>query len=115
MVAPSSSLVDSPNIDPHLNGQLRIWHWTGDSLILDWSEEWATDGETAVWSVGLRDVNGDGGPELITGGFVGTVDVLDYKIIGELPPGTTPLKSQLRIWHWTGTILNLKQNEEWFS
>ncbi|MFX0194705.1 MAG: FG-GAP repeat domain-containing protein [Candidatus Hodarchaeota archaeon] len=103
------------HIDPHLNGQLRIWHWTGDALNLEWSEEWTTGGETAVWSVGLADINSKGGPELITGGFVGTVDVLDYKIIGELPPGTTPLKSQLRIWHWTGTILNLEQNVEWFS
>ena len=82
----------------------------------EWSfgEDWFGSGGMAVRSVGVGDVDGDGGSELITGGFVGTRDLLNYKIIGTLPPGTTPLKSQLRIWHWTGTVLTLEQSEEWF-
>lgn len=95
-------------------GQLRIWHWTGSTLHLEQSEEWATDGDTAVWSVAVGDVDGDGGSELITGGLVGTAD--RGIIIGnQPPPQETPFKSQLRIWRWTGTTLELEHSKEWFS
>ena len=96
----------------HLKGQLRIWRWTGTTLTLEQSEEWATRGDTYVRSVGVGDVDGDGVPELITGGVVGTADrgIITF---GQPPPEVTPLKSQLRVWHWTGAPLILAHSKEW--
>ena len=102
----------------YLKGQLRIWHWTGTALHLERSEEWTTGNDTAVLSVAVGDGDGDGDGdgvlELITGGVVGTAD--RGIIIGDRPPPEpTPFKSQLRIWHWTGTTLTLERSEEWVS
>ena len=100
------------HVGSHLEGQLRIWHWTESTLTLEQSEEWTTDGDTTVWSVGVGDVDGDGVPELITGGVVGTADrgIITF---GQPPPEVTPLKSQLRVWHWTGATLILAHSKEW--
>ena len=83
----------------HHIGQLRIWHWTGSTLSLEWSEEWLTGDHTGVYSVGVGDVDGDGVLEIITGGYA--------YYTGSLSNG------QLRIWHWTGSALTLELSEEW--
>lgn len=81
---------------------------------MSFGEEWYGKGGIAVRSVAVGDVDRDGVPELITGGVVGTAD--RGIIIGDRPPPEpTPFKSQLRIWHWTGSALHLEQSEEWVS
>jgi hypothetical protein len=55
-------------------------------------------GNTMAHNVKVGDVDDDGFPEIVTGGF--TYD-------GE------KLKGQLRIWNWTGGILNLEKSQEW--
>jgi hypothetical protein len=93
------------------SGQLRIWHWNGEELSLNASKEWSLVGEgygltiaggvqgnTMVHNVKVGDVDGDGVPEVITGGFA-------YD--GE------KVAAQLRIWMWDGESLLLEASEEW--
>jgi hypothetical protein len=57
-------------------------------------------GNTMAHNVKVGDVDDDGFPEIVTGGF--TYD-------GE------KVKGQLRIWNWTGGILNLEKSQEWMT
>jgi len=92
------------------SGQLRIWHWNEKELSLKASEEWSlvggvygltiaggVQGNTMVNNVKVGDVDGDGIPEIITGGFA-------YD--GE------NVTAQLRIWTWDGEALSLEESEE---
>jgi hypothetical protein len=93
------------------SGQLRIWHWNGEELFLKANEEWRlkdngygltitgkVQGNTVVNHVKAGDVDGDGTPEIITGGFA-------YD--GE------KVAAQLRIWNWNGQTLTLEKSQEW--
>jgi hypothetical protein len=93
------------------SGQLRIWHWNGEELSLKASEEWSlvggvygltiaggVQGNTMVNNVKVGDVDCDGIPEIITGGFA-------YD--GE------KVTAQLRIWMWDGKTLLLEKSKEW--
>ena len=95
------------------SGQLRIWHWKEDGLSLEANEEWRMVegvygvtisgnpmGNTIVNNVKVDDVDGDGTPEIVTGGW--TYD-------GEKS------KAQLRIWNWNGHALNLEKSHEWIT
>jgi hypothetical protein len=94
------------------SGQLRVWQFNGTDLSLKYNAEWrmvdgySVDnagnvmGNTLVSNVKVADVDGDGVPEIVTGGF--TYD-------GEKVEG------QLRIWNWTGGILNLEKSQEWVN
>ncbi len=95
------------------SGQLRIWHWKEDGLSLETNEEWRMVkgvygvtisgnpmGNTIVNNVKVDDVDGDGTPEIVTGGW--TYD-------GEKS------KAQLRIWNWNGHALNLEKSHEWIT
>jgi hypothetical protein len=57
-------------------------------------------GNTCVNNVKVGDVDGDGTPEIITGGFA-------YD--GE------NVNAQLRIWSWDGKNLSLEKSEEWMT
>jgi hypothetical protein len=93
------------------SGQLRIWHWNGKELSLKASEEWqlmegvyglniagGVQGNTMVNNVKVGDVDGDGVPEVITGGFSYDGDKVN---------------AQLRIWRWNGENLSLEASKEW--
>jgi hypothetical protein len=95
------------------SGQLRIWHWNGEELSLKANEEWqlvensyalniagGVQGNTMVNNVKVGDVDGDGIPEIVTGGFA-------YD--GE------NVTAQLRIWMWDGETLALEESKEWVT
>ena len=95
------------------SGQLRIWHWKEDGLSLETNEEWrmvegvygATIsgnpmGNTIVNNVKVDDVDGDGTPEIVTGGWT-------Y--------GGEKSNAQLIIWNWNGHALNLEKSFEWIT
>lgn len=95
------------------SGQLRIWGWTDNQLVLKTNKEWqmVTNvfgvtisglpmGNTMINNVKVGDVDSDGLPEVITGGF--TYD-------GQL------FNAQLRIWNWNGADLVLEKSQEWTS
>jgi hypothetical protein len=55
-------------------------------------------GNTMVNNVKVADADGDGYPEVVTGGF--TYD-------------GAKARAQLRIWNWTNDVLNLEKSQEW--
>lgn len=94
------------------SGQLRIWQWDGEELLLKANEEWRLVedsygvtvtgdpmGNTLVENVKTGDVDGDGITEIVTGGFA-------YD--GQ------QMNAQLRIWNWNGLNLALEKSHEWF-
>jgi hypothetical protein len=99
--------VNSPK---NSSGQLRVWQFNGIDLSLKTNVEWrivngySVDnagnvmGNTMAHTVKADDVDNDGFPEILTGGF--TYD-------GE------KVKGQLRIWNWTKGSLNLEKSQEW--
>jgi len=75
------------------NGQLRVWSWDGDNLMLEMSQEWAVGlSSVEVHSLAVGDVDGDGVPEITTGGW----------------------PTQFRIWSKNGDALVL-EGAEWWS
>jgi hypothetical protein len=95
------------------SGQVCVWRWSGDELVLMASEEWqlvegvyalttagGVHGNTMVRNVKVTDVDGDGRLEIFTGGF--TFD-------GE------NVLAQFRVWAWDGDGLLLLGSEEWAS
>jgi hypothetical protein len=93
------------------SGQLRVWQLNGTELILKSNAEWrmlngvyGVDvagnpmGNTLVNNVKVADVDGDGFSEIVTGGF--TYDGNKFE-------------GQLRIWNWSGGVLNLEKSQEW--
>ena len=94
-------------------GQLCVWYLNGTTLSLKANSEWQMVsggyapniaggilGNTLVNSLKVGDLDGDGHPEIVTGGF--TYD-------GDRAEG------QLRIWDWNGTNLSLKSSQEWIN
>ena len=88
-------------------GQLRIWSWKNSTLTLEKSQEWYTfsGGMTHASSVIASDVDADGWPEIITGGYVWN----------ETGSWRFYINGQLRIWSWNGTVLNLETSREWLA
>jgi hypothetical protein len=94
-------------------GQLRVWHFNETELSLVANEEWqllgdayalttvgGVQGNTMVNNVKAADVDKDGVPEIVTGGF--TYD-------------GNNVEAQLRIWNWNGTTIILEKSEEWVT
>jgi hypothetical protein len=93
-------------------GQLCVWHWTGQELILKANEQWqnmagyaltisgSVQGNTIVNSVKSADLDGDGLDEIVTGGS-------SYD--------GTNVTAQVRIWKWNNETLFLRENKEWAS
>jgi len=91
--------------------QICVWHWNGEVISLEKSEEWfmveegyGVDiagnplGNTVINNLKSGDVDGDGTLEIVTGGF--TYDA-------------EKINAQLRIWNWSGTNLMLEKSYEW--
>ena len=93
-------------------GRLSVWQWDGQTFSLIGMEEWrmvdgyalnsagGIQGNTLVSNVKVADVDGDGFPEIVTGGF--TYD-------------GTKVEGQLRIWNWSRGVLNLEKSQEWVN
>lgn len=94
-------------------GQLRVWSWTNNQLLLQTNTQWQTIpnlygatisglpmGNTKVNNIKVADIDQDNTPEIITGGW--TYD-------------GTVINAQLRIWNWTGQTLSLEKSQEWIS
>jgi len=92
-------------------GQLCIWHWNGEELSLKANEEWqmvtgcyavniagGVLGNTLVNNLKVDDIDGNGSPEIVTGGF--TYD-------GE------NVNAQLGVWSWDGSVLAQQSSQEW--
>lgn len=92
-------------------GQLRVWQFDGTNLTLKSNAEWYTVdgaysvdvagnvmGNTLASDVKVADFKGNGVPEIVTIGFT-------YN-------GSRAL-GQLRIWNWSGGVLNLEKSQQW--
>lgn len=86
--------------------QLGIWRWDGEKLVLEKSEEWATDYLNEVKCVSLNDVDGDSRMEIVTSGIVASYGSFATN-------ETSPNTAQIRIWNWDGTKLTLEQSQEY--
>jgi hypothetical protein len=92
------------------SGQLRVWQFNGTALSLKANAEWrkvddysltiagGIMGNTMAYNVKVGDVDADGYLEIVTGGFT-------YN--------GSKAEGQLRIWNWTGGVLNLEKSQEW--
>lgn len=93
------------------SGQLRIWRWNKEGFSLEASKEWklvegaygltsvgSVQGNTVINNVKVDDVDADGTPEIVTGGF--TYD-------GQ------KTNAQLRVWCWNSERLELEKSQEW--
>jgi hypothetical protein len=89
-----------------VNGQLRIWNWTGGLLSLETSREWTTSDITELKGISINDVDGDGKTEIVTSGsFAG---------YGSFAQGAADkAQAQLRVWSWDGHALTLKEGKDW--
>lgn len=88
-----------------------IWQVNAQSegLILKWEQHWDTYGSGGTCVPGgnnlaVKDVNGDGVKEIVTGGFAYT-----HMPNGSRMPSTAPLK----IWRWDGQNLTLAKSGRW--
>jgi hypothetical protein len=89
-----------------VDGQLRIWNFTGQALHQELSYEWTTQEFTELKTVALGDVDNDGKPEIAASG--GTVGYASFTA-----NATEKETAQLRIGSWDGTSLSLKQSQDW--
>jgi hypothetical protein len=89
-----------------VEGQLRIWNWTGGTLNLEKSQEWMTLDITEPKSISINDVDGDGKIEIVTSG-----SSAGY---GSFAQGAAnKAQAQIRVWSWDGNTLTLKQSKDW--
>ena len=89
-----------------VQGQLRIWNWTGDILNLEKSQEWMTSDITELKSISINDVDGDGKIEIVTSG-----SSAGYGSFAQ--DAADKAQAQIRVWCWDGNTLTLKQSEDW--
>ena len=95
------------------SGQLRVWSWTGEDLILKANTEWRLVedvygvtisglpmGNTIINNLKVGDVDSDSYPEIITGGWA--YDGQRFN-------------AQLKIWNWSENVLSLEKSQEWIS
>ncbi len=83
-------------------GQLRLWKWNGTSLTMEDNEEWQTSqgymlniaggvqGNTVVNALGVGDADGNGKPDVVTGGFTYDGKYCDAQVV---------------VWKWNGVGL----------
>jgi hypothetical protein len=89
-----------------INAQLRIWNWSGHTLILEKSHEWITEDITEIKAIAIDDVDDDGHVDIVTSGLTSVYG--SFKNVE-----ATPNAAQLRVWSWNGKSLTLKQNKDW--
>jgi hypothetical protein len=89
-----------------IRGQLRIWNWSGQVLDLENSHEWTNLDITAVTSISIEDVDGDGNKEIATSGY--TAGYGSFALDAE-----DKSRAELRVWDWDGSSLTLEQSRDW--
>jgi hypothetical protein len=89
-----------------VEGQLRIWDWSGGVLNLEKSQEWVNLDITQPTSVSINDVDGDGKKEIVTSGYTA-----GYGSWAPNAPGKS--RAELKVWSWDGNTLTLKQSKDW--
>lgn len=76
-------------------GQLRIWNWNDTAMSLEHNEEWSTNCTRGVITVFADNVDQEGLPDILTGGY-----------------GNGTSFDLTKVWNWNGTSLTLIHNEE---
>ena len=89
-----------------VEGQLRIWNWSGGVLNLEKSQEWANLDITEPTSMSINDVDGDGKKEIVTSGY--TTGYGSFAVNAE-----DKSRAELKVWSWDGNTLTLKQSKDW--
>jgi hypothetical protein len=89
-----------------VEGQLRIWNWSGGVLNLEKSQEWVNLDITQHTSMSINDVDGDGKKEIVTSGY--TAGYGSFAV-----NATDKSRAELRVWSWDGNTLTLKQQKDW--
>jgi hypothetical protein len=89
-----------------VEGQIRIWNWSGGVLNLEKSQEWATLDITQATSISINDVDGDGKKEIVTSGVTA-----GYGSFAQNAPNKE--QAELKVWSWNGNTLTLKQSKDW--
>ena len=90
-----------------VNGQLRIWNWSGDILNLEKSQEWENLDITQAESISINDVDGDGKKEIVTSGA--TVGYGSFAAEN----AEDSSRAELKVWKWDGNTLILQQSKDW--
>ena len=88
------------------NGQLRIWHFNGEDLVLEKSQEWISEDITEIKSISLDDVDKDDDVEIVSSGLTAVYGSFNNTEV-------TPDHSQLRIWSWNDDSLILELSKDW--
>ena len=89
-----------------VEGQLRIWNWSGGVLNLEKSQEWENLDITEPRSMSINDVDGDGKKEIVTSGY--TTGYGSFAVNAE-----DKSRAELKVWSWDGNTLTLKQSKDW--
>ncbi len=89
-----------------VDGQLRVWNFSGQALNLELSHEYSALGITELKTVALGDADNDGKLEIVASG--GTVGYSSFSA-----NSTEKETAQLRVWSWDGKTLTEKQSEDW--
>ena len=81
------------------NAQLSVWQWDGENLSLITSSDWsAIDDIARANSVSAADLDNDGQIEIVTCGYVNSLE---------------NCSGQVRVWSFDGNTLSLKASAEW--
>jgi len=89
-----------------IKAQLTIWNCSGQTLLLEKRQEWATKDISEVKALSLNDVDGDGRIEIVTSGVTAAQ--------GSFAKNATETElAQLRVWSWDGKTLTLEQSQDW--
>ncbi|MEJ2241436.1 MAG: hypothetical protein P8Y18_04765, partial [Candidatus Bathyarchaeota archaeon] len=88
------------------NGQLRIWNFNGEDIVLENSQEWISEDITEIKSISIDDVDNDNEIEIVTSGLTAVYGSFNNT-------ECTPDHSQLRIWNWKDDSLILELSKDW--
>ena len=89
-----------------VNGQLRIWSWNEQDLVLEGSREWGNADVTEIESLSINDVDGDGKQEIVTSGTTGNATTW---------PEPSHCLGQIKVWRWEENSLSLENSQEWMA
>ncbi len=90
----------------NINGQIKVWSWTGTELTEKASQEWANDYLTEVKCISLNDVDGDGEVEIVQSGIIAAKGSFNSS-------DTAHDRAQLRVWTLSSDELTLKYAHNW--
>ncbi|MGB9960099.1 MAG: FG-GAP repeat domain-containing protein [Candidatus Bathyarchaeales archaeon] len=91
-----------------VQGQLRIWNYTGAKLSLEESVEWTTLDITHATSLSIADVDGDGKNEVVTSGYTAGYN-------SWAPNAANKSRGELKVWSWDGKNVTLEQSIDWIA